>query len=342
MADSLLAHLYTRIKGSQEDVATLSLQYIITASSELNHAFNKLLSATLGISLDPDISYSCQSVGDNKERPDMSGIDKTGKERVLCEMKFWAGLTDNQPIGYINRLKANGGQALVFVCPEERKVSLWDKVKKLCMQEYEMLENETDNKVCVNGIVMAIVTWKEIIYELQKVALSTSSNLIHDIEQLAGYCEYMDRKAFVPFKPEELGPITPLMEDRYYQVVDGVISKLNTIKELSPRIRGKQSPYKSGYVRNIVLNEYIVGVSYDRAYWASTPAEAPFWITIRDLEERQPMMLNELYDRIPEKEKTDFYGVKAIALRPLANVPLDDIVDDLVGQIIGYISILVK
>ncbi len=34
MAESLLAHLYSRIKGSQEDVATLSLQYIISSSAK--------------------------------------------------------------------------------------------------------------------------------------------------------------------------------------------------------------------------------------------------------------------------------------------------------------------
>gem|GEM_PF-6406081 len=35
MAESLLAHLYTRIKGSQKDVATLALQYIISSSTKL-------------------------------------------------------------------------------------------------------------------------------------------------------------------------------------------------------------------------------------------------------------------------------------------------------------------
>ena len=39
MAESLLAHPYSRIKGSQEDVATASLQYIISSSEKLNKAF---------------------------------------------------------------------------------------------------------------------------------------------------------------------------------------------------------------------------------------------------------------------------------------------------------------
>lgn len=57
---SLLAHLYSRIKGSQEDVATLSLQYIISSSEELNAAFNRLISKSLDINIESDITYSCQ------------------------------------------------------------------------------------------------------------------------------------------------------------------------------------------------------------------------------------------------------------------------------------------
>ena len=39
MAYSLLAHLYPRIKGSQEDVATFSLGYILEQSDALNKTF---------------------------------------------------------------------------------------------------------------------------------------------------------------------------------------------------------------------------------------------------------------------------------------------------------------
>ena len=86
---SLLAHLYSRIKGSQEDVATFSLQYIISSSEKLNSAFNRLLSDSLNINIEPDVTYSCQSVGENSERPDMSGVNREGKELVyLCFLIF--------------------------------------------------------------------------------------------------------------------------------------------------------------------------------------------------------------------------------------------------------------
>ncbi len=49
MAESLLAHLYTRIKGSQEDVATMALHFIISSSPMLNEAFNVLMSDSLRV-----------------------------------------------------------------------------------------------------------------------------------------------------------------------------------------------------------------------------------------------------------------------------------------------------
>lgn len=104
MAESLLASLYTRIRGSQEDVATVSLQYILSSSAKLNAAYNRLLSDSLNLNIGADVRYSCQSIGEEKERPDMSGVDSEGNEIILCEMKFYAGLTDNQPNGYLDRL----------------------------------------------------------------------------------------------------------------------------------------------------------------------------------------------------------------------------------------------
>ena len=134
MPYSLLAHLYPHIKGSQEDIATLSLQYLLSQSEELNKAFTELLSNCLRSDLDQTLQYCCQVAGDSeeKERPDMAGLDANGKEIILCEMKFYASLTANQPLTYLRRLKENDGQGLVFICPTARKNSLWSKLIELC------------------------------------------------------------------------------------------------------------------------------------------------------------------------------------------------------------------
>ena len=88
MAASLLAHLYSRIKGSQEDVATLSLQYIVSQSAALNHEFTRRLCESLHGIVSTELNYACQSVGTELERPDIAGVDADGNEKILCEAKF--------------------------------------------------------------------------------------------------------------------------------------------------------------------------------------------------------------------------------------------------------------
>ena len=95
---ALLAHLYSHIRGSQEDIATMSLQYVVAQSNELNRAFTQELARALELALPDTLNYSVQSSGKDRERPDISGGDDSGREVVLCEAKFYAGLTANQPI----------------------------------------------------------------------------------------------------------------------------------------------------------------------------------------------------------------------------------------------------
>ena len=87
MAYSLLGHLYPYIKGSQEDVATFSLQYLLSQSESLNRAFTKRVSDIMQADLEESLQYVCQVTGDSeeKERPDMAGINHNGEEVMLLK-----------------------------------------------------------------------------------------------------------------------------------------------------------------------------------------------------------------------------------------------------------------
>ncbi|MCR5608990.1 MAG: hypothetical protein K6G26_08005 [Lachnospiraceae bacterium] len=86
----------------------------------------------------------------------MLGVDKDGNEVVLCEMKFYVGLTSNQPNAYIERLIKENGKVLVFICPEQKRVSLWNKVKELCRKDNRILSEEIDavNIKWINNRIM--------------------------------------------------------------------------------------------------------------------------------------------------------------------------------------------
>lgn len=61
--NSLLAHLYSRIKGSPEDVATMSLCYILENSATAKQVFRNYLSTISGIESFPVLYFKTQVSG---------------------------------------------------------------------------------------------------------------------------------------------------------------------------------------------------------------------------------------------------------------------------------------
>ncbi len=339
MASSLLAHLYSRIKGSQEDVATLSLQYIVSQSSALNHEFTKILFRALHGSVGTELNYVCQSVGEKLERPDIAGIDANGKEQILCEAKFYAGLTANQPNGYLDRLKKEGSFGLVFICPAARKITLWSKVLGLCKNS--VVETVDDYCVTVDGVRMAILTWGDIIESLRHVASSEAAEALPDIYQLDGFCKLMDSEAFIPFSPDDLGPEVARREERYYKIVDELIDHLKSDKTLHPSTKGvKATAYRQGFTRSVRIREYWVTVNYDRELWQNpSSAETPFWVAIRSGQDwKQNDYILQALQRFPTLDQDNKWGMTYLALQPALFDTLYDTVSSMKAQIIRYID----
>ena len=109
---SLLGQFYNKIRGSQEDIASEGLAYILQRSESARIALRKIIKLESGLDFD-DINYTTQNVGEKLERTDISGYDFDNREVIILEAKFWASLTDNQPIGYLERLSENS--ILVFI-----------------------------------------------------------------------------------------------------------------------------------------------------------------------------------------------------------------------------------
>ena len=340
MANSLLAHLYSHIKGSQEDVATISLQYILSQSAILNREFSKLLGYALHLDLDQELNYVCQASGDNLERPDIAGISADGKELVLCEAKFYAGLTENQPVNYLKRIKKNEGLGLVFICPEARKITLWNKLLELCQEQ--TVEMIADGCATVNDVRMAITTWDSLIESLRHVASTEAVQLLPDIHQLEGFCQMMDNDAFIPFSTEDSGPENAAREERHYQVLDAVFNLILTDKSLKGSAKGLRStPYRNGYVRYIRTLDYSLAIYYDRPAWREKGTEeTPYWVAIVDSDFKQPAQFREAFKAYPDSSKSTINNWMVLALFAPTNVPLDDVASGLKRQIMEYIQVL--
>ena len=336
---ALLAHLYPHIRGSQEDIATLSLQYLLTQSIELNRAFTKRLSEIVRIDLEETLQYSCQVVGkgEEKERPDMVGVSSQGNEQILCEMKFYASLTENQPLTYLDRLKNNNGKGLVFICPASRQTSLWAKLQELC--NGREIDQVACNCISVDGVALGIVSWTEIIYLLEQVASATAIAYSSDVLQLKEYCNLIDSEAFIPFEAEDLSAEMANKCERYYQVIDEVIDLLCADKNLvTSKNRLKATGYRKGYTRSLYINELSITLNYDRDLWKRTSTvETPFWVAIRDKEWHQDSAIVEKLSLIPEYRKGRLWDLIWVALEPMQNATFSEVCEDLKNKILEYL-----
>ena len=124
--DTLLAHLASKLFDRHEDIAVEALGYIFK-SNQARRVLEEMLRAR-GADVGSIEEVQTQVIGTEGERPDLAGLDRDNQERVLIEAKFWAGLTDNQPVAYLERLPANTPSALLFVAPASKLEPLWDEL----------------------------------------------------------------------------------------------------------------------------------------------------------------------------------------------------------------------
>ena len=65
---------------------------------------------------------------------------------MLIEAKFWAGLTDNQPIAYLERLPSNTPSALLFIAPTARLEILWNELRRTVAKSQSKMKLGVDTE----------------------------------------------------------------------------------------------------------------------------------------------------------------------------------------------------
>lgn len=342
MNGSLLAFLAPQLKVPQEDVATLSLCHIIEQSAALGKAFTKILCGRLKLPFDETVSYyNTQVTEKEKGRPDIVGFSNVGKETIICEAKFYAALTENQPIGYLRRLVDSSGKGLVFLCPQNRTWGLWNQLMSLVPGA----EPVDDLCVSVQGIRMGMLTWETLLEELKTVSELNGTEMISDLLQLDVYCRQVIKNAFVPFSAEDFGADVAIGMDRYYIVIDKLRDALLARKEYgitqgSGRNKLQSVTKWEGYSAYMKSKRYTLSVYFDRNAWKkATSMYTPFWFSIRNPDWNDDEKTIAYMDTIPGwKTEISSTGVKMIALEPPADLILEETVQRLCDQVLRYID----
>lgn len=280
---TLFAHLATQFAPSSENIAIEALGFILSRSQAARRAFTRL-AETGGLSLPTDLTFDTQAVADDAARPDIEGHGPDLRRYVVCECKFWAGLTINQPITYAQRLPVDVEGALMFVVPSARFASLWRELtRRLVDGGYEVSpRRETLPELWVArfgaGHSFLLVSWRAVLVAIQReMEAEHETERLEDVRQLAGLCDRMDKEAFLPFRSEELTDTQ--MASRYHQlgqIVNDVADAL-LLHEGFDR-RGLTPGGSLGfYGRYLRYHDTVFNLTFDSIMWSSHH-HSPLWV----------------------------------------------------------------
>ncbi len=195
-----------RFSRVNEDVATDALAYVLESSDAARRGMTKLLR---GIIPDlPQLRFKTQQ-SEGAIRPDMWGFADT-EARVFVENKFWAGLTDNQPISYLKQLAAySQPTVLLVVAPAAREQTLWRQLSRrlldagISVSECDAAAGVARSVATQLGPILALTSWTNVLSVLEQEVVDDPSAR-GDLVQLRALCDAADNDAFAPVSAVEL------------------------------------------------------------------------------------------------------------------------------------------
>ena len=141
-------------------------------------------------------------------RPDLALRDPDGHLRLLVENKFWAGLTDAQPLAYLEALPAAPPSAVLFIAPHQRLTSLWPEIKRRLTGSFR-LEREAATETLTwgraGGRTLALTSWRHVLETLLEA--TADPILRRDIAQLRELTDQMNTDVFLPLSEAELSDV---------------------------------------------------------------------------------------------------------------------------------------
>ncbi len=294
---TLLAQLAPMFGPQTENLAVEALGHILSGSEAARSALSELLRAG-GAGIGQVAQVRTQDAGDDGARPDLVGSDQDGEDRVLIEAKFWAGLTANQPGGYLKRLKsAPQPSALLFVAPAQRLDSLWPELCRLSESLSDVvLDSDAEGLQSARiggGPYLMLTSWRTLLGRMAgKVSAAADAHTEIDIRQLQGLAEQQDKEAFLPLRQEELGPQLPRRVIDLTGIVDEVVGRVKKTEWVSTKgakLVGTATSYGIWLTfprAKAVFGKFSSYFGVDYGCWAryrDTPLWLNFWSPPSDL-----------------------------------------------------------
>ena len=347
MSASLLAHLIPRIFGKAEPAATKALAYVLRASPDVAREFVDIVGQT-GIN-----PFTPGHIGAEEQHgnsvPDLTICDTDGAIRIFVENKFWAGLTDAQPVAYFKELSDDTPSVLLFVVPHQRIYSVWSELKERCGLHEIVLARESRTKditwARVGKRTMAITSWKCILERLRQAANAVGNEALEqDIAQLRGLTEQMDTAEFLPLQGDEVTDVN---------VTRRLINYSDLIEEITKRVKADGIADTKGL--RPAHGWYTAG-RYLRVHakfglWMGVHLEAwrdygitPVWLEVypsSSFSGVRGKSLQKIKNMVDDAQESDS-GSLRIPIRLTTGVERDRLIDDAVNQVRSIADMFLK
>lgn len=284
----VLAYLSSRFARSEEDCATEALTFLLRGCPEARKALRDYVGRSFNVELSPYLNYQSQVTDVETGRPDVVGTDQAGDEQLIIEAKFWAGLTEKQPGGYVTRLGAGKPAMVLVVAPATRLLTLWPELlANLAAYSGEPVQPTGHQPgrydlLLPSGHVLALRSWREVLGELDdRLRTAGLSDWLADLAQLRGLTERMDQPDFLPLRPQDLDMRIARQIRSLYPLVRRFVGEFGSS---DPLLRGADKhsynprPYFGWWLKSKACGvEIWVGLYFDA--WA-THGCSPLWAAV--------------------------------------------------------------
>jgi hypothetical protein len=213
---------------------------------------------------------------------------------VIAESKFWAGLTDHQPVTYIGQLPPDTEGILIFIAPRMRFTTLWPELVERCKAAAlpigaDIVESgETRCRKIGARHFLALTSWRAILAViLETLEGEVNQAGVGDVRQLQGLCERMDSEAFLPVSSEELAP----------QIARRTVQFCRLVNELTDTLAKEGfgvwkstggSINTASYGRYVILENHGCFLEFNPDLWARKRS-TPLWLWIAGENWKQPI-----------------------------------------------------
>lgn len=279
---SVLSHLVLQFSSHPENLATEALAYILDRSSSAKRGLNRFVTALTGRTLNIE-RIDTQSSNPDSSRPDLCGLDSAGRKTLLIEVKFWAGLTEAQPTGYLAAMSEPG--VLLFVSPAARLEILWSELRSRLQAENAQLapraadfRREGFALDAFNHVVTA-TSWRLLLNFLEQEAFAGGEpQIASDIRQLQALCDKMDTDAFLPLASEELSSSIGRRVLQFERLADDLTNRL--VNHGTADVTNLRAAAGWGYCgRYLRLKGILAFLGFSPNSWASL-GQSPVWLEI--------------------------------------------------------------